>query len=155
MTSAFTECRTALDITSVAGGGAVCTGCAPPLFRIFPNTRERDHCMIRSFAIAAAMFSAVAISSHASAASAPGSLATSPSSIIDIQYGDKDRGHKGDRDADKDRGHKGDRDRDHRRRYNPGGRYDSAPPRWRRYDRHPGDWRRRGCIIVGPLWFCP
>ncbi|MGE0701799.1 MAG: hypothetical protein AB7O57_22060 [Hyphomicrobiaceae bacterium] len=54
--------------------------------------------------------------------------------------------------------HRGDRDRhrDHdRRRWTPGHRYDSPPPRWRRYGDRPRDWRRRGCVIVGPVWFCP
>jgi hypothetical protein len=41
------------------------------------------------------------------------------------------------------------------RRYEPGRRYDRAPPNWRRHSRRPGDWRTRGCILVGPLWFCP
>ncbi|MCB1549608.1 MAG: hypothetical protein KDJ41_17540 [Hyphomicrobiaceae bacterium] len=45
--------------------------------------------------------------------------------------------------------------RPHRHRYVPGRRYDAPPPRWRRYHMRPRDWRRRGCIIVGPLWFCP
>lgn len=40
-------------------------------------------------------------------------------------------------------------------RYRPGYRYRSAPHGWHRYDRRPGDWRRRGCVIVGPVWFCP
>ncbi len=46
-------------------------------------------------------------------------------------------------------------DRDHRRsRYVAGRRYRSAPHGWHRYDRRPRDWNRRGCIMVGPLWFC-
>ena len=45
---------------------------------------------------------------------------------------------------------------DHRRqRYTPGRRYKSAPHGWHRYDRRPGDWRHRGCVLVGPVWFCP
>lgn len=45
-----------------------------------------------------------------------------------------------------------DRDRSH---YRPGHRYDRAPSHWHRYHSRPRDWRRRGCIIVGPIWFCP
>jgi hypothetical protein len=45
-------------------------------------------------------------------------------------------------------------DRD-RHRFTPGHRYDRAPSHWHRYHSRPRDWRRRGCIIVGPLWFCP
>jgi hypothetical protein len=45
---------------------------------------------------------------------------------------------------------------DDRRRFTPGRRYDNAPPGWRRHgNRRPGDWRTRGCILAGPIWFCP
>jgi len=40
-------------------------------------------------------------------------------------------------------------------RYMPGHHYHSAPHGWHRYHRRPHDWRTRGCIIVGPVWFCP
>jgi len=40
-------------------------------------------------------------------------------------------------------------------RYVPGRRYSHAPRGWRRYHRRPYFWRTRGCIIVGPVWFCP
>jgi hypothetical protein len=44
----------------------------------------------------------------------------------------------------------------HRRgKYRAGGRYNKAPAHWHRFDRRPGDWQRRGCIIVGPIWWCP
>jgi hypothetical protein len=46
-------------------------------------------------------------------------------------------------------------DRDDRRRYRAGHRYHEAPRHWRRYHSRPRDWNTRGCIIVGPLWFCP
>jgi hypothetical protein len=43
-----------------------------------------------------------------------------------------------------------------RREFTPGRRYDRSPPGWRRHgSRRPGDWRTRGCIMVGPVWFCP
>jgi hypothetical protein len=42
-----------------------------------------------------------------------------------------------------------------RHRYIAGRKYRSAPRGWHRYDRRPGDWRTRGCIIVGPIWWCP
>jgi len=51
--------------------------------------------------------------------------------------------------------HKGKRHRAHRHRYRAGGRYRSAPRGWRRYGARPYDWRTRGCVIVGPIWFCP
>jgi hypothetical protein len=40
-------------------------------------------------------------------------------------------------------------------RHSPGSRYSKAPPSWHRYKQRPGNWRTRGCIIVGPIWFCP
>lgn len=26
---------------------------------------------------------------------------------------------------------------------------------WHRYHHRPWNWRSRGCVIVGPVWFCP
>ncbi len=45
--------------------------------------------------------------------------------------------------------------RHYKRRYVPGRRYRTAPRGYRRYTARPYDWRTRGCVIVGPLWFCP
>jgi hypothetical protein len=36
-----------------------------------------------------------------------------------------------------------------------GRRYHSPPPGWHRYHRRPWDWQRRGCMAIGPVWFCP
>lgn len=36
----------------------------------------------------------------------------------------------------------------HDRRYN---RYSG----WNRYNSRPYSWRSRGCVAVGPIWFCP
>lgn len=46
-------------------------------------------------------------------------------------------------------------DRRDRRHYRSGHRYDHAPHGYRRYGHRPYDWRTRGCIMVGPVWFCP
>jgi hypothetical protein len=59
---------------------------------------------------------------------------------------------------DRDRDHRSHRERRHDRhhsRYRAGEHYRSAPHGWHRYHRRPHDWRTRGCIVVGPLWFCP
>lgn len=40
-------------------------------------------------------------------------------------------------------------------RYRPGARYRQAPRGWHRFHQRPSNWRTRGCVIVGPLWFCP
>jgi len=42
-----------------------------------------------------------------------------------------------------------------RHHYIPGHRYHSAPHGWHRFDHRPDDWRVRGCVLVGPIWFCP
>jgi hypothetical protein len=42
-----------------------------------------------------------------------------------------------------------------RNKYRAGGRYNRAPSNWHRFDKRPGDWQRRGCIVVGPIWWCP
>ena len=35
-------------------------------------------------------------------------------------------------------------------------RRDRHPPRgWHRYNKRPGDWSRRGCMAIGPVWWCP
>ncbi|MEQ1719290.1 MAG: hypothetical protein ABL907_25435 [Hyphomicrobium sp.] len=45
---------------------------------------------------------------------------------------------------------------DNRQRYTPGRRYKNAPPGWNHHgNRRPGNWRQRGCVTVGPIWFCP
>lgn len=41
------------------------------------------------------------------------------------------------------------------RHYTPGGHYKRAPSNWHRYHKRPGNWRSRGCITVGPIWWCP
>ena len=95
---------------------------------------------------AALLISGAAVSTASAAPVAPMNGVThtqAQAPVIDVQY------HR-----DRDR-------RDYRRhappppRYRAGHRYRSAPHGWRRYDRRPGDWNRRGCVMVGPLWFCP
>lgn len=82
-------------------------------------------------------------SAHAAdAASAPKRMAQAPSvhvgpGGVHIDIGPKRRHH---------------RTKHH---YRPGHRYDRAPAHWHRHKRRPHNWRKRGCIIVGPVWFCP
>ena len=45
--------------------------------------------------------------------------------------------------------------RGHKHHFKPGHKYKKAPKGWRRHGKRPSDWQRRGCIIVGPVWFCP
>ncbi len=43
----------------------------------------------------------------------------------------------------------------YRNGFRPGGHYRRAPGGWHRFDNRPGDWNTRGCIVVGPIWYCP
>ena len=101
-----------------------------------------------------AAFVAVMGASGASAAAFPvqNTQATIDSSKIEIQHRDHRRG------PPPHARRKGPPPHMHRPpppRYTPGRRYHSAPPGWRRYGARPGDWRMRGCVMVGPMWFCP
>jgi hypothetical protein len=69
--------------------------------------------------------------------------ATSPADLIQAQY----------RHRDSHRHHRYDRHRHHRYDRHRSRRH---PPRgWRRFHHRPHDWRMRGCIAIGPAWFCP
>jgi hypothetical protein len=92
----------------------------------------------------ALLLTALAVSPASAAPAAVVDGVTSPIVLAQVYHrgGDNDRRY----------------DRDHRRappRYVAGRRYGSAPHGWHRYDRRPGDWRHRGCVLVGPVWFCP
>ncbi len=95
------------------------------------------------YAVAAAALLAAPLSSAAAAPA--GSAAVSAGAMPAIQLVD----------------HRGPRRPSHAHRpaprphFRPGGRYRSAPHGWRSYRTRPGDWRTRGCVLVGPLWFCP
>ena len=82
--------------------------------------------------------------SVASAAAAPGLQLKqdTASGVTQVQGGDRIR-------------RKEVRRRSYNRGFRAGQRYDNAPRGWRRHSSRPRDWRTRGCVIVGPLWFCP
>jgi hypothetical protein len=121
------------------------------------------------FLAPALLFSGLALSPSVAAPVAPpthpGLSALGP--VINVQGRfdeDDDRRRRGDgrRRGDDDDDWRRGRDRDGRwrgddwrRRYSPGARYREAPRGWRRYGYRPRDWRTRGCILVGPIWFCP
>ena len=88
-------------------------------------------------------------------AAAPSNMATAPgSSVADKSITEQVRDHnRHDRRVHRDR-----RDRRHfhgGRYYAPGSRHAHAPRGWRRYSSRPSYWRTRGCVVVGPVWFCP
>lgn len=106
-----------------------------------------------------AAFAAVMGASGASAASFPvqNTQATIDSSRIEIQHR---MDHRMDRRGPPPHARKGGppphmHRPPPRHRYVPGRRYHSPPPGWRRYGARPGDWRTRGCVMAGPIWFCP
>jgi Ni/Co efflux regulator RcnB len=99
--------------------------------------------------IACAAALAMVLSAPAAAAIAPGSrdttaAATAEPLLMQIQ----DRRFDDRRSFDRRRGV-------HRHQYVPGRRYGRPPASWRQYRARPRDWRTRGCIIVGPVWWCP
>jgi Ni/Co efflux regulator RcnB len=65
-----------------------------------------------------------------------------PSDTVQVQDRERNRERRG--------AHR--KGRDHS--YTPGRRYDRAPSHYRRHVYRPRDWERRGCILVGPMWFC-
>jgi len=92
-----------------------------------------------SLAAAAIILATITSASAAPTAVSKSQLATSSvSSIVQIQH----------------RRHAAPPHAQHRR-YVPGRRYGSAPRGWHRHGARPGDWQRRGCVMVGPVWFCP
>lgn len=102
---------------------------------------------IAAFALSAALLGLASLTPAAAApaSSAAGAgLASGKAGIVDVQY----KGKRDGKDWDGD-GHK------HRHGYRPGGRYKRAPHGWHRHSHRPRDWRTRGCIAVGPVWFCP
>lgn len=101
--------------------------------------------MLKIFAPAALVASLLAFSpSVASAAAAPGFAArpAADAGIVNVRSRDRVR-----------RRHI--RRRSFNRGYRAGSRHSRAPRGWHRHNRRPWDWRTRGCVIVGPLWFCP
>lgn len=57
-------------------------------------------------------------------------------------------------DLDGNRDRRGERHRGRDHNYTAGRRYDRAPSHYRRHAYRPRDWESRGCILVGPAWFC-
>jgi len=94
---------------------------------------------------AALLLSAFAISPASAAPAAPLQGLAGHSSLILAQYHPHDQHNY----------HHSARHAVHHAHYIAGHRYHSAPRGWHRYHARPHDWHTRGCILVGPLWFCP
>jgi Ni/Co efflux regulator RcnB len=95
------------------------------------------------------MFKLIATAMLASVIAAPAAFAAPPKHMDDHnrQHMHRPPSH----------GHHNRPDRRYRpnHHYRPGHHYHAAPHGWHRYHYRPRDWRTRGCIVVGPLWFCP
>jgi Ni/Co efflux regulator RcnB len=99
--------------------------------------------MLKALVCASTVSIIAAASASAAPAPPPAQLrSATPDAVLQVQ----DRHHNGERRSEHRRG------RDHR--YTAGRRYDRAPSHYRRYSHRPNDWESRGCILVGPLWFC-
>lgn len=102
---------------------------------------------IAAFALSAALFGAMNVA-PASAATAitPSAVKAATQKAGGIELIQRKRYRDGRRVRDR---------RGSRHRYRAGQRLRSAPRGYRRYDRRPSFWRTRGCVVVGPVWFCP
>ena len=105
--------------------------------------------MLMKFIVPAAIASLVGVTSAWAQPPASTALSQStPPGFAHVQGGSMGRDGGNTRRADNRAN-----DREH---FTPGRRYDRSPPGWRRHGyRRPGDWHTRGCIMAGPIWFCP
>ncbi|MCC7253673.1 hypothetical protein [Hyphomicrobium sp.] len=101
---------------------------------------------IAAFAISAALLGFASVTPASALPSTPGKAIQSDS----VQLVQNKPGYKGD-----GYGRKGGKHDGHRHNYRPGGRYAKAPRGWKRHYKRPSYWQTRGCIVVGPVWFCP
>ncbi|MEG6507429.1 hypothetical protein V6C03_00415 [Methyloligella sp. 2.7D] len=104
----------------------------------------------------AAGFAALLVSTGAQAAPAAASLAVTPAvqygtdnSDLLVEVGNKKKWKKRYRHKYHNR-HNYHRHHYHHHRY-----YRRPPPGWYRYSYRPYGWSRRGCIAIGPVWYCP
>ena len=97
------------------------------------------------YILPAAALSLMTLSSAWALPPAQSNTVQTDTNLIEVQQ----RHHRSDRHHRFNRSHRSER-RMHSGRYSHGGRH------WRhRYHARPSDWRTRGCIMAGPLWFCP
>lgn len=53
------------------------------------------------------------------------------------------------------KGYGGKHGRGHKHGFRPGSHHSHAPKGWHRHSHRPSYWQTRGCVVVGPVWFCP
>ncbi len=96
-----------------------------------------------TFVLAACLAGAMATTSASAApTSSRAAIAGQTSGIELVQY-KRDRGFK-QRKFNRNRHYDG-------RHYRGRDRYRG----WNRYRHRPHGWRERGCVILGPIWYCP
>lgn len=96
--------------------------------------------------LSAAIVSLLALSAAWALPASPTAKLPQLASTDVVQVGKKyyNRGYRG-----RNRGYRG-RNHGYRGRYRHGGRY------WgRRYYNRPYNWQAQGCVVVGPVWYCP
>jgi hypothetical protein len=104
--------------------------------------------IVNPLAIAiAASFIGLAPAAALPVSSGPAASAAVAPLVIPVQDARSDRDHR--RRSQSRRGER------HRHGYRAGGHYRHAPRGWHRHRHRPHDWRSRGCVVVGPVWFCP
>lgn len=113
--------------------------------------------MFRSIALASALGIIGTGGAALAAPVAPGKLISGASAASEtVLVRDRDGRHRADRNRDRrlrdGRSHRRHWDHQHWNRDTP---HYGAPRSWRRYHSRPYDWRRRGCAMFGPVWFCP
>ena len=107
--------------------------------------------MLKSIMTAAILSVGLATAAIALPAS-PGSQPSATSDVIQIKKGDWDNRGKWKKNKWSRNNH---RNYGHSRNYRKGYAYRSPPPGWNRYAARPWGWQRRGCVSIGPAWFCP
>lgn len=107
---------------------------------------------IAAYALSALVigFASIGSANAAMPSSVPAKVSVQNDGVQLIQHR-RDRDYRDFRDRRDFRG----RGRGHGHNYRPGGRYSKAPPGWRRHSHRPSYWQSRGCVVVGPVWFCP
>ncbi len=98
---------------------------------------------IAAIAVSAALLGALSITpaSAVPSSSAIKHATTQDNGVVQAQYKYKYKG----------KGYK----KGYRKGYRAGRHYRHAPPGWRRYSSRPYGWQTRGCIVIGPVWYCP
>lgn len=104
---------------------------------------------LAALALSAAVLGVMSITPASAAtlgSAAPPSMAikhAANADVVNVQFSTKRKANR--------RGYR----KGYRQGYRAGRHYKHAPPGYRRYSSRPYGWQTRGCIVVGPVWWCP